>query len=44
MTSGRIAHVLDWQRRLGVPVLPLSAGEATVPQVRRLMGLAEVSR
>jgi uncharacterized protein (DUF58 family) len=44
MTSGRIAQVLDWQRRLGVPVLPLSAGEETAPQVRRLMGLAEVSR
>ena len=40
MASGRIAAVLDWQRTLGVPVLPLSAAEKTLPQMRRLMGLA----
>ena len=40
MAQGRLAEVLDWQRRFGVPVLPLSAGEATLPQLRRLMGLA----
>jgi uncharacterized protein (DUF58 family) len=39
MARGRLAEVLDWQRALGVPVLPLSAGEATLPQLRRLMGL-----
>jgi len=39
MVKGRLAEVIDWQRTLGVPVLPLSAGEATLPQVRRLMGL-----
>lgn len=37
---GRLAEVLDWQRRFGVPVLPLSAGQETLPQLRRLMGLA----
>lgn len=37
--KGRLARILDWQRRLGVPVLPLSAGEETLPQMRRLMGL-----
>lgn len=37
--TGRMARVLDWQRSLGVPVLPLSAGEETLPQMRRLMGL-----
>lgn len=37
--QGRLAEVLDWQRRFGVPVLPLSAGEETLPQLRRLMGL-----
>jgi uncharacterized protein (DUF58 family) len=37
--EGRLAEVLDWQRRFGVPVLPLSAGEETLPQIRRLMGL-----
>lgn len=40
MAQGRLAEVLDWQRALGVPVLPLSAGEETLPQIRRLMGLA----
>ncbi|WP_424931956.1 DUF58 domain-containing protein [Amaricoccus macauensis] len=39
MVRGRVAEVLDWQRRFGVPVLPLSAGEETLPQIRRLMGL-----
>ena len=39
MARGRLAQVLEWQRRFGVPVLPLSAGEETVPQIRRLMGL-----
>ncbi|MGI1661966.1 DUF58 domain-containing protein [Palleronia sp. KMU-117] len=37
--TGRLAEVLDWQRRFGVPVLPLSAAEETLPQMRRLMGL-----
>ncbi len=40
MVRGRLAEVLDWQRRLGIPILPLSAGEETLPQLRRLMGLA----
>lgn len=40
MAEGRLAAVLDWQRALGVPVLPLSAGDETLPQIRRLMGLA----
>ena len=39
MAKGRLATVIDWQRSLGIPVLPLSAAEATLPQMRRLMGL-----
>ncbi|WP_237220183.1 DUF58 domain-containing protein [Salipiger sp. CCB-MM3] len=39
MSKGRLADVLDWQRRFGVAVLPLSAGEETLPQMRRLLGL-----
>ncbi|MCV6598773.1 MAG: DUF58 domain-containing protein, partial [Mangrovicoccus sp.] len=38
--KGRLAQVLDWQRRFGVPILPLSAGEDTLEQLRHLMGLA----
>jgi uncharacterized protein (DUF58 family) len=40
MTTGRLADVLDWQASFGVPVLPLSAGAETLPQIRRLMGLS----
>lgn len=39
MATGRLADVMGWQQRYGVPVLPLSAGEETLPQMRRLMGL-----
>ncbi|MCU9849449.1 DUF58 domain-containing protein [Defluviimonas sp. WL0024] len=39
MAEGRLATVLDWQRKYGPPVLPLSTGEETLPQMRRLMGL-----
>jgi len=39
MAQGRLAEILDWQRTLGVPVLPLSAAEQTLAQMRRLMGL-----
>ncbi len=37
-TEGRLNRILNWQTELGVPVLPLSAGEETVPQIRSLMG------
>jgi len=39
LAKGRLAQILDWQRTTGVPILPLSAGEETLPQMRRLMGL-----
>jgi len=39
MAEGRLAEILDWQRTIGVPVLPVSAGEETLPQIRRLMGV-----
>ncbi|MEP1572529.1 DUF58 domain-containing protein [Roseibium album] len=42
--SGRIAEILTWQRKYGIPVLPLSAGEDTVDQLRRLMGQRPGSR
>ncbi|MBD9527443.1 DUF58 domain-containing protein [Paracoccus sp. PAR01] len=44
LASGRLAQILDWQRRFGVPVLPLSADEDSVTQMRRLMGLAGTRR
>jgi len=37
--SGRIAEILKWQQKYGVPVLPLSAGDDTASQLRRLTGL-----
>jgi len=39
LASGRLAEILDWQRTLGVPVLPLTTAEDSVTQMRRLMGL-----
>jgi uncharacterized protein (DUF58 family) len=36
--SGRIAHVLEWQADIGVPMLPLSTAEDVVLQVSRLLG------
>lgn len=39
LARGRLAEILDWQRTLGVPVLPLTAAEETLPQMRRMMGL-----
>ncbi|MEM8553825.1 MAG: DUF58 domain-containing protein [Pseudomonadota bacterium] len=39
MASGRLAEIMDWQRTTGVPVLPLSSGEGSLAQMRRLMGL-----
>ncbi|MEO9528151.1 DUF58 domain-containing protein [Roseibium sp.] len=37
-SSGRIQAIIAWQKRYRLPVLPLSAGEETVPQMRRLTG------
>jgi uncharacterized protein (DUF58 family) len=37
--ADRIAAILDWQRTIGIPILPLSAGEPTVQQLRHVMGL-----
>ena len=36
--SGRIREILSWQQKYGIPVLPLSAGENTAEQLRRLTG------
>ncbi|MDW4497362.1 DUF58 domain-containing protein [Sulfitobacter sp. D35] len=44
MAQGRLAAILDWQRSLGVPVLPLTTAEDSVTQMRRLMGLAGARR
>lgn len=38
MATGRLAEILDWQRRYGFPVLPLSTGEDSVGQMIRLLG------
>lgn len=43
-SSGRLQRIRDWQQELGIAVLPLSAGEETVAQVRRLMGQSQVAR
>ena len=43
-SSERLQRIRDWQRELGIAVLPLSAGEETVAQVRRLMGQSVLAR
>ena len=40
LSSARLDAILDWQTRINLSVLPLSAGEETLPQLRRLMGAA----
>ncbi len=40
LAKGRLARILDWQRQLGVPVLPLTTAEDSIGQMRRLMGLS----
>jgi uncharacterized protein (DUF58 family) len=37
-TKGRLETILGWQSAINLSVLPLSAGEETLPQIRRLMG------
>ena len=37
-TRGRLEKIHRWQTEINLSVLPLSAGEETLPQVRRLMG------
>ncbi len=42
--TGRLARIEDWQRRFAIPVLPLSAAEDSLSQMRRLMGVAGARR
>lgn len=37
-TSNRLDAVESWQTRINLSVLPISAGEPTLPQIRRLLG------
>ncbi len=37
-TSERLERIVRWQTEINLSVLPLSAGEETLPQLRRLMG------
>ncbi len=37
-TRDRLARIYRWQTEINLSVLPLSAGEQTLPQIRRLMG------
>ncbi len=44
VSSARLDRILDWQRRIKLSVLPLSAGEETLPQLRKLMGAEAPTR
>jgi len=43
-STGRIQNILDWQRTIGVPVLPISTAEDVADQVRVLLGRAAQAR
>ena len=40
----RLEKIHDWQRSINLSVLPLSAGEETLPQIRSLMGQVAARR
>ena len=40
----RLARLAGWTRRYGISVLPLRAGEETLPQIRRLFGIGRGRR
>lgn len=44
MADRRLASVMAWQDDLGVPVMPVSAGEDSLEQVRALLGRAAARR
>jgi len=44
MADRRLASVMAWQDDLGVPVMPVSAGEDSLDQVRTLLGRAAQAR
>ena len=37
-TRQRLEKIYRWQTEINLSVLPLSSGEETLPQIRRLMG------
>ncbi len=37
-SRARLDRILNWQTEINLSVLPLSSGEETLPQIRRLMG------
>ena len=37
-TAARLEKIVEWQSRINLSVLPLSAGEETLPQIRKLTG------
>ena len=36
--AARLDKIVEWQSEINLSVLPLSAGEETLPQIRKLMG------
>ena len=40
----RLRQIFDWQTEINLSVLPLSAGEETLPQIRRLLGRTAMRR
>jgi uncharacterized protein (DUF58 family) len=43
-TSSRLDRIMDWQRQIGIPVLPIDTAEEAAPQIQRLLGQAAAPR
>lgn len=44
VVGSRVARAIGWTRKYGIPVLPLTTAQDTLPQLRQLMGLRGVGR
>lgn len=44
MAQGRLQEILNWQKNVGVPVLPLNTAEDSILQMQKLFGLEKRGR
>lgn len=44
MSQGRLQDIFDWQKRIGVPILPLNTADDSIMQIQRLLGIEKRGR
>lgn len=44
MSQGRLQDIFDWQKRIGVPILPLNTADDSIMQMQRLLGIEKRGR